>query len=68
MGPARETVGDTAGSETIYLKAQLDARRILWIRHGRPDIWAGGMLEPGQGRADGSRERLAPLGPAPIRG
>ena len=50
MGPARETVGDTAGSETIYLKAQLDARGILWIRHGRPDIWAGGMLEPGQGR------------------
>lgn len=46
MGPAREAVGDTAGSETIYLKAQLDARGILWIRHGRPDIWAGGMLDP----------------------
>ena len=46
LGPARRSVGDTVGSETVYLKAQLDARGILWIRHGRPDIWAGGMLDP----------------------
>lgn len=50
MGPARESVGDTVGSETIYLKTQLDARGILWIRHGPPDIWAGGMLDPQQSR------------------
>ncbi|HYK11006.1 MAG TPA: GWxTD domain-containing protein [Gemmatimonadales bacterium] len=50
MGPARESVGDTVGSETIYLKTQLDARGILWIRHGPPDIWAGGMLDPRQSR------------------
>ena len=46
LSPARSSVGDTAGSETIYHKAQLDARGILWIRHGRPDIWAGGILDP----------------------
>jgi hypothetical protein len=46
VGPARGSVGDTVGSETIYLKAQFDARGILWIRHGAPDLWAGGILDP----------------------
>lgn len=46
LGPARSAVGDTVGSETVYHKAGVDARGILWIRHGRPDVWAGGMLDP----------------------
>ncbi|HTY05723.1 MAG TPA: GWxTD domain-containing protein [Gemmatimonadales bacterium] len=46
LGPPRQTVGDTVGSETIYLKSRLDARGILWIRHGRPDVWAGGIIDP----------------------
>lgn len=46
VGPARGSVGDTVRNETIYLKAQVDARGILWIRHGRPDLWAGGILDP----------------------
>ena len=46
LGPARQSVGDTVGTETIYLKSRLDARGVLWIRHGRPDVWAGGMVDP----------------------
>jgi len=46
LGPARQSIGDTVGNETIYRKAQMDARGILWIRHGRPDLWAGGRLDP----------------------
>jgi len=46
IGPARGSVGDTVGNATLYLKARLDARGILWIRHGRPDVWLGGILDP----------------------
>lgn len=44
--PPRGAVGDTTGSETIYHKAQFDARGILWIRHGPPNLWIGGVLDP----------------------
>ena len=46
LGPARRGLADTVGDETVYLKARFDARGVLWIRHGRPDIQAGGMLDP----------------------
>lgn len=39
-------VGDTVGTETVYAKAGFDARGILWIRHGPPDVWEGGILDP----------------------
>lgn len=54
LGPARRLVGDTLGKETIYHKAGFDARGMLWIRHGRPSIWAGGMLDPNRPTEVGS--------------
>lgn len=54
LGPPRRTVGDTTGEETIYHKAGFDAEGMLWVRHGRPTIWAGGMLDPNRPTKVGS--------------
>jgi len=33
------TVNDTVGRLTVYARANLSARGIVWLRHGRPDFW-----------------------------
>jgi tetratricopeptide (TPR) repeat protein len=32
-------VNDTVGRLTVYARANLSARGLVWIRHGRPDFW-----------------------------
>jgi tetratricopeptide (TPR) repeat protein len=34
-----ESVNDTVGRLTAYARANLSARGLVWIRHGRPDFW-----------------------------
>ena len=30
---------DTTGQSTVYARANLSARGLVWLRHGRPDYW-----------------------------
>jgi hypothetical protein len=42
------SVNDTVGRLTVYARTNLSARGLVWLRHGRPDVWesdrAGGGL------------------------
>lgn len=53
-GPDVRASNDAAGLRTLASLANLDARGLLWLRHGRPDIRMTGVADPcrpGQARA-----------------
>jgi Tetratricopeptide repeat len=37
--PDLREVNDTAGQLSVYALANLNARGLVWLRHGRPDYW-----------------------------
>jgi GWxTD domain-containing protein len=43
FGPDVRNVNDTIGARTVASLANLDARGLLWIRHGRPDEMVKGV-------------------------
>ena len=43
FGPDVRHVNDTVGARTVASLANLDARGLLWIRHGRPDEMVKGV-------------------------
>jgi len=47
QGPLPSAVTDTAAAgRTTMQAAMLDARGLLWVRHGRPDVMQIGILDP----------------------
>ena len=46
FGPDVRDVNDTSGTRTVASLANLDARGLLWIRHGRPDAMISGVPDP----------------------
>jgi hypothetical protein len=46
VGPDVRDANDTIGRRTIASLANLDARGLLWIRHGRPDVRMNGVPDP----------------------
>jgi GWxTD domain-containing protein len=43
LGPDVRHANDTVGARTVASLANLDARGLLWIRHGRPDEMVNGV-------------------------
>ncbi len=43
FGPDVRRVNDTVGARTVASLANLDARGLLWIRHGKPDEMVNGV-------------------------
>ncbi|HXH63311.1 MAG TPA: GWxTD domain-containing protein [Gemmatimonadales bacterium] len=39
-------VNDTVGKLTVYAAQQLNAAGLVWLRHGRPDVWEGPFSGP----------------------
>jgi hypothetical protein len=46
VGPDVRDVNDSVGRRTIQSLANLDARGLLWIRYGRPDVRLSGVPDP----------------------
>jgi hypothetical protein len=40
------SVNDTVGKLTVYAAQQLNAAGLIWLRHGRPDVWEGPFSAP----------------------
>jgi hypothetical protein len=46
VGPDVRDANDTVGRRTVSSLANLDARGLLWVRHGRPDVLLNGVPDP----------------------
>jgi hypothetical protein len=46
LGPDPREAGDAAGNRSPYSLAGLDARGLVWLRQGPPDVRAPGVLDP----------------------